>query len=54
MTVSLPKFSDCPVRETPKKQNCLVRPSFSKIVVLDRRPTRQTLLYYDLITVETV
>ena len=42
--VNSPKFSICPVRETPKEQNCPVRPTFDKIVLLDRRPTRQPLV----------
>ena len=28
--------------ETPKKQNCSVRPTFGKFVLLDSRPTGQT------------
>ena len=30
-TVCLPKFSNCPVRPTPKKQNCRVRTIFCKL-----------------------
>ena len=33
---------NCPVRQTPNKKNCPVRQTFGKIVLLDRRPTRQT------------
>ena len=36
---------NCPVRQTPNKKNCPVRQTFGKIVLLDRRPTRQTPLY---------
>ena len=32
---------NCPVRQTPNKKNCPVRQTFGKIVLLDRRPTRQ-------------
>ena len=35
-TLSLPKFTNCSVRETPKKQNCPFRPNFGKIFLLDR------------------
>ena len=38
------KTQNCPVRETPKKQTCLVRPTFGKIALLNRRPTRHTLV----------
>ena len=31
--------------ETPKKQNCPVRPTFGEIVLLDRRPPIETRLY---------
>ena len=41
--IRLPKLSNFP-SETPKKENCPVRPTFSKIVLLDRRQTRQTRL----------
>ena len=44
ITVTLPKVSDCPVGERPKKQDCPVRATFGKIVPLDRRPTRHTQL----------
>ena len=41
-TVSLSKFSNCPVRRTPEKQNCPVRREFGKIVLLDGRPPGRT------------
>ena len=43
--VNFHEIFNCPVRQTPKKQNCPVRQTFGKIVLLDRRPTRQTRLY---------
>ena len=44
-TVSLPKYTNGPVRKTPKKQNCPVRPIFGKIVQLDRFDCRDEVMY---------
>ena len=41
-TLSLPKFSNCPVRPTPEKAKLS---EFGKIVLLERRPTGPTPVY---------